>query len=340
MRKTGFHQSWLLALSLVGLTVASDLHAQDMAGAADHPLIPRMAGSTIHGFAASDFDVGSFVVEEPPESRKFSLVEPEGKRRRILYIAKPNDTPPTIQKNYEVALQDLGEVELVYECRNKACPAQFFATNLWNRDSMLPTENLQHPFYLLGFSHVFTLPTYQYVRVRSGQSLYHVAVLAAKIAAGNSNVEVRERTAVLVEIVEETEFSPTLEFVDAAEIENQIFKDGHVILYGIQFEHDKASLREESGPTLAEVVKALGADAGLSLYVVGHTDDVGALAYNQDLSLRRAQTVVKALIDAGIDGGRLTALGVGPAAPVGSNDTEEGKALNRRVELVKRIGGP
>ena len=82
----------------------------------------------------------------------------------------------------------------------------------------------------------------------------------------------------------------------------------------------------------------MNADPSLRVYVVGHTDDVGALEYNKDLSVRRAQTVVATLVERGIDNQRLTPIGVGPAAPVGSNESDDGRALNRRVELVKRLG--
>ena len=122
-------------------------------------------------------------------------------------------------------------------------------------------------------------------------------------------------------------------------MQTQIAETGHIALYGIQFEHDKATLTPASDATLAEIAKVMSANGGLRMYVVGHTDDVGSLDYNQGLSLRRATTVVEALVQAGVDGSRLTPLGVGPAAPVGSNDSEQGRALNRRVELVKRAGG-
>ena len=121
------------------------------------------------------------------------------------------------------------------------------------------------------------------------------------------------------------DFTPALEFVDAAEMKSQIDDAGHVALYGIHFDHDKDTLRAESAETLEEIAEVLQGDGGLKIYVVGHTDGVGALEYNQALSLRRAQAVVAALVDRGIGADRLTPLGVGPAAPVASNDHEEGR---------------
>ena len=75
----------------------------------------------------------------------------------------------------------------------------------------------------------------------------------------------------------------------------------------------------------------------MKAFVVGHTDTSGSFEHNLDLSMRRAAAVVEVLVTAhGISEGRLTPRGVGPLAPVASNDTEAGRALNRRVELVRR----
>jgi outer membrane protein OmpA-like peptidoglycan-associated protein len=108
-------------------------------------------------------------------------------------------------------------------------------------------------------------------------------------------------------------------------------------LYGIQFDFDSDALKPDSAPVLEEIAKAMAETPGLKLYVVGHSDNEGTLQYNQDLSTRRASSVVSELTGHhGIESGRLAALGVGPAAPVASNDSEDGRALNRRVELVKQ----
>lgn len=122
---------------------------------------------------------------------------------------------------------------------------------------------------------------------------------------------------------------------NADSMSQSINATGKVALYGIYFDFGKAVLKPESDPTLAEIVKLLQAGPNLKLYVVGHTDNVGTLDANLQLSRDRADAVVKALIGKyGIAASRLQPLGVGPAAPVESNKTEEGRAKNRRVELV------
>lgn len=114
-------------------------------------------------------------------------------------------------------------------------------------------------------------------------------------------------------------------------------KNGHIAVEGIYFETGKSELKPESAVAIAEVAKLLKGDAALKLYVVGHTDNAGALEGNMKLSHSRAQSVVQALVkEYGIEATRIKAYGDGPYAPVASNDAEEGRAKNRRVELVKQ----
>jgi outer membrane protein OmpA-like peptidoglycan-associated protein len=125
-------------------------------------------------------------------------------------------------------------------------------------------------------------------------------------------------------------------FVNATQMQSDITAKGHASIYGILFDFNKADLKAESGPTLAEIGKLMAANPSLKLLVVGHTDNVGTLDFNRDLSARRAQSVVRALTtDYGVAAQRLHGEGVSFLSPVSSNDTEDGRAKNRRVELVK-----
>lgn len=122
----------------------------------------------------------------------------------------------------------------------------------------------------------------------------------------------------------------------------EIFKtglktSGHIEVPGIYFDTGKSELKPESDAAVAEVAKLLKADTALKVYVVGHTDNVASLDLNMKLSQARAEAVVQALVmQHGISASRLIGRGAGPLAPVTSNDTDEGRAKNRRVELVKQ----
>jgi outer membrane protein OmpA-like peptidoglycan-associated protein len=124
---------------------------------------------------------------------------------------------------------------------------------------------------------------------------------------------------------------------DANSLANSIKESGKVAVYGIYFDTGKSILKPESQPTLQEITKLLGTDPNLKLYVVGHTDNTGIFDANMKLSMDRAAAVVNALVSQfSVNAARLKASGDGPTSPVASNDNEEGRALNRRVELVKQ----
>jgi len=118
---------------------------------------------------------------------------------------------------------------------------------------------------------------------------------------------------------------------------NDINSTGHVAVYGIYFDSGKAEIKPESDTAIVQISKLLKNNQSLKLYVVGHTDNVGTIEANMKLSKDRADAVVNTLITKyGIPSARLKSYGVASLAPVASNDTEEGKAKNRRVELVKQ----
>lgn len=124
---------------------------------------------------------------------------------------------------------------------------------------------------------------------------------------------------------------------DAASFGNDLEATGHTAVYGIYFDTGKSALKPESKQALEEIARLLKTDAALELWVVGHTDTVGGLDANRKLAEARAAAVVAELTAAyGIAAARLSGHGVGPLAPVATNDTEEGRAKNRRVELVRR----
>ena len=123
----------------------------------------------------------------------------------------------------------------------------------------------------------------------------------------------------------------------AAELAKTLNEKGSIALHNILFDTGKATIKPESAKELALVIDVLKADAALKIEVQGHTDNVGAKAANLTLSQQRAEAVRDYLIKTGgIAAARLTAVGFGDTKPVAPNTTDEGKASNRRVELVKK----
>jgi outer membrane protein OmpA-like peptidoglycan-associated protein len=149
-------------------------------------------------------------------------------------------------------------------------------------------------------------------------------------------IEISGSGGIVETIVVETQLSQDV-VANAAALSSGLAGTGHTVVNGILFDTGKAEVKPESAPALEEVAKLLKQDAKLKLYVVGHTDNVGGLAANMDLSKRRAAAVVQVLITQyGAAADRLQPYGDGPYAPLASNDSEDGRATNRRVELVKQ----
>jgi OmpA-OmpF porin, OOP family len=118
---------------------------------------------------------------------------------------------------------------------------------------------------------------------------------------------------------------------------NDISATGHVSVYGIYFDTGKADIKPESDAAIAEIAKLLKNNNTLKIYVVGHTDNAGSFENNMKLSTNRALAVKKVLVsNHGIAASRLEAYGVSSLCPIASNKSEEGKAKNRRVELVEQ----
>ena len=127
--------------------------------------------------------------------------------------------------------------------------------------------------------------------------------------------------------------------VKSSEMQQALERDGRIAIYGIYFDFDKAEIKPESEPQIAQLAALLKENPKLKVLIVGHTDGKGAFDYNLSLSQRRAQAVADTLVSAhGIARDRLTPAGAGMLAPVASNKTEEGRAARRdRRTLFRRL---
>lgn len=132
-----------------------------------------------------------------------------------------------------------------------------------------------------------------------------------------------------------TEVAAMTQVVSANELLQELNKNGFIALY-INFDTGKSDLKQDGTATVKEIAAMMKSNPGLKLAVEGHTDNVGDAASNKKLSEARAKSVTAAIVASGVDASRLSAAGFGQERPVADNRTEEGRAKNRRVELVKK----
>lgn len=139
---------------------------------------------------------------------------------------------------------------------------------------------------------------------------------------------------ITVDVIEEKPLQMTIKPPQADEMKTALDHDGKITLY-VNFDFNKATLKPDAQPVIAQVVALLKANPDLKLSIEGHTDNIGLHDYNLKLSKDRAAAVVAALVAQSIDAGRLSSTGYGSDKPIAPNETDAGRAKNRRVELVK-----
>ncbi len=279
----------------------------------DHPMMTRFPGSEIVSYDAADFDALLIPLGPATAVDEFELSElAEGKVTRLTYEMPEGHSTLEVFRSYEQALIKQG-FEILFSCMMDTC------------GSHLHFQKLERPF-IIDHDH-------RYLAAKGSLPESDVYVTVRVYTTARQNPPVRA----MVGIAEIQALGEDLVKVNAEAMATALETSGHVALYGVHFDTDKAEIRPDSGPTLEEMGRLLEENPQLKVYVVGHTDNVGGVSYNMDLSQRRAEAVVSALTGRyGVDPGRLLSQGVGPFAPVASNRTEEGRAENRRVELVEQ----
>jgi OOP family OmpA-OmpF porin len=184
-------------------------------------------------------------------------------------------------------------------------------------------KNYQNAAAKVGGATVFENPNVVTLKISKDQK--NIWVEVASVATG---------TEYTLYIVEEQAMKQDV-VANAAALKAGLAESGHVELQGVFFDTGKSDLKPESETALKEIAKMLQQSPELKVWVVGHTDYVGTAESNLTLSGARAASVVKYLVTTlGIDAKRMGSFGAGPYAPVAPNNTEEGRAKNRRVELV------
>ena len=353
---------WLIfALAMVlgaGLAYAdATIPTKDEDGSRDHPLLKRYEGSLIVNDETKAYDeltvpLSTLKLTEDEEDRDAynnrvvkadNTLQLEGAYTRLIYIVPEGRSPLEVMRNYQQEIKSSGG-EILAECKNEDCGGRVAGNDFGGNEQSLmmilyPKERVTAPAFSNGECATNIGVTEQRYTVgkfsKDGNEAV-AAVLAYAVEDDRYCKAFNGRTLVMVLVLENKAREQKMVTVSAAEMQSAIASTGRIALYGIFFDFDKADIKPESKPALDEIAKLLADSPDLRVLIVGHTDNVGKFDYNIKLSERRAKAVVEALKrDYGVDGGRLRPAGVGMMAPTATNDTEDGRAKNRRVELVK-----
>lgn len=321
----------MFRLTLALIAFSSVMPGADLAGSKDPPGMKRYEGSEIIGYREPRFDeyllpLGVPTSQSPPKYVKSLAIE--GQVSRYAYIAPAGRTATELLRNYKLEFARLG-LETLYE-KAAGAPGWFGPTleKIVVEDGLsgILAYNQDDERVLVGRSKAVK-PTYYMVFVTS----YRDGTVPDRL----TSVMQKGRALAEIVVVAPDTLEQKMTFVNADEMKREIHDTGKVALYGILFDTDKDVVKPESQQTIAEIVKLLGSDPALKIHVVGHTDNQGKVDYNLDLSRRRAISVVRALTAQGIAADRLDSFGAGVYAPVASNETEDGRTKNRRVELTR-----
>lgn len=282
----------------------------------DHPLIKPYPGSTLvrrddGGFSEYKVVIGlndkgktdDEIIQSTPVS---------GELTRLFYENPKEKSPLEIFTNYKEGLQAAG-FKVLFECTDTACGPSW-ASSRWGRVN--------------GMRYVSSPMWYLAARRQGGDEESYVAL---------SIIKLRHQ----IDVLQVKEIERGLVTVTAAALERGLTAEGKAVLDGVFFDHDKATIKPESKPALDVIARFLKDNPNLKVFIVGHTDTVGALDYNLTLSRQRGQAVVDALTKTyGIAAARLSAHGVGPLSPARTNRNDQGKSQNRRVEMVESTAVP
>ncbi len=318
-----------MAAIAIAAAMTGPAFAEDIPDSEDHPQIGRYEGTEITEYRHVDFDEAyaliapndwtSKVPNNQTDRSGSEWQRMEGELWQIRYAVPTGRSSLEVYRNYQLSLKEKG-FEIVFECTDGACftgdkdKLPYQMGELFDKRAGNSGSYWDHARY-----------TFQKLPEADG-ALYAMIIVGQK----------DDTAVVYVQVVKTKEMETGKIVVKTAdEMLEALKRDGRVSLYTLTFDTDKATLKPEADPTLIEINKLMVKHPDLNLLILGHTDDQGTAEYNMDLSSRRAASVVQALEDRfAMDPARLKSEGKGLTEPAAPNDSDENRALNRRVELV------
>ncbi len=306
MRFNALYRHLLICVTASFLTLTTTAFAED---GKDHPMVSRYPGTTIRHYDFKEFEEAQLLLSKPYEAGgkwvADKVLPVEGQVTYIHYEKPTTVSALQIFRNYQASLSKSGFKEL-FVC-NRPCTE----ANLSSFEELLKARGL----YLNHST------DNQYIAAQKGN--VYVSMFVNDGGVWQFIIEQGQMDTGKIKV---TGNSP---------IANALSQAGRVDVYGLTFDTGKSTLKPSSKATLTELSQILNDNPQLKLDVIGHTDNVGNAESNLKLSQDRSDAVIAALAsDYGINPTRFNPIGKGQSQPIDSNDTEKGKATNRRVEFV------
>jgi len=322
----------ILLVVAASLVFAQDVSAQDIDGVSEHPMISRYPGQEIRWQQIENYmpyrvpvgpvtgyrAIGEWIDTEGRVTRTFYRLQGEGRSFSEVYR---NYLDSLTAQDFEILAQGISE-----DRKGVAAGSRQWMEVLYRENP--PGKPGEVGTMFAGSSSSGGAGSIVARKERAAGTVYTVISVEQHAA---------DYVGTLIDIIEVEAAETGLVAVDPEAIGSDIDEYGRVVLDGIFFDHDKATLKPESAEALTAIATYLADNPDKSFYVVGHTDSVGTFAYNSKLSADRARAVVDALrLEHGVDPARIEPHGVGPLVPAFANATDAGRERNRRVELVQR----
>jgi outer membrane protein OmpA-like peptidoglycan-associated protein len=331
------------------------LNAKDIKGSKDVEFLKRFKGSEIVAYKYENYN--KFILPLAPlqeikgkkDNHNNHYFAPKtskkvyGKHIRVVYKMPPNTSVLEATKNYEDEVNRLGG-KILFSCEGNECGGDTTRASGGGGGDMSLIMFFEHEEDVNTYNKDFSpgecalldwINNLTYFNAEIPSMGAYLSVVGYK-GQGQWCKNTKNRVYIILDLIISKKRENKMVQVKANEMKEKISKEGKIALYGIYFDTDKAIIKPKSEPTIKEIAKLLKDNPKLKLLIVGHTDNQGTFVYNKGLSQRRAKAVVKELVTKyGINANRLHPVGVSYAAPVASNNTEEGRAKNRRVELVE-----
>ncbi|WP_339616621.1 OmpA family protein [uncultured Gilvimarinus sp.] len=287
----------------------------------DHPIISRYQGSAITRYLESEFAEVRLATGIADKNDKVPYLDLKGKSTLIGYSAPKDQSTLQVFANYINALKK-SDFKILFQCEHKACGDEQI-THLWSGSSQ--TERFGSAIA----TSIYEREDYRMLTAKKGvgQKEVYLSIYIYKSSA-------IDEVEIVHDIVEPSQISTDRVSINTKYLTDSLAREGKVVLNGLNFDTGKAELLPSSQQALDVIVAYLESAPEQQFYVVGHTDTTGDHGLNIKLSEDRAESIRGALVEQGVTADRLMAAGVGAMAPVSTNGSDDGRAKNRRVELV------